>query len=579
VIQPALNAASGNYLGTQYIYSFSGGNWTLAKQLPIAGAFVFDTAHGHFHFPFVTFGLYADVNGSPGAPVAISAKDGFCIADSFIYDSTLPNAGALGNLGPCTDPLSLRGLDIGAVDEYDQTDEGQSISLAGVPDGTYWLRALVDPNNFLFESSKSNNQTDVKITISGNVVTELQRVTTVLPPPPSIVLTSPADLTTGLTGTVNLIASTTTAAPVQFLLNGQALGGPVAAPSYTLAWDTTTAPDGSHWLAVQTTDPTSGMIGTSQVARVTVTNGGTRPPIVTVISPDAGATLSAITALGVTVGSAAPIASVQFYVDGSPVGAPLTAQPFLYYWDTRTASNAAHVLTAKATDSFGLVGTSAPVTITVDNSRPPSVIAIDAMVYSDASGVMTTPPLTTTTASDLLVAFVAYDGPANAPQTASVTGANLPWTLLMRSNTQKGTSEIWAVKASNILTNVTVTSQPGVSGFHGSLVVVAFTNAAGPGIVGRAGAPTGAPDIYVPGVSAGSWVFAVGNDWDKAIARVPITGQVLVHQRIDTVTGDTFWVQSTAAPSTTNALVTIHDNSPTTDQWNYAAVEIVPTRP
>jgi hypothetical protein len=53
---------------------------------------------------------------------------------------------------------------------------------------------------------------------------------------------------------------------------------------------------------------------------------------------------------------------------------------------------------------------------------------------------------------------------------------------------------------------------------------------------------------------------------------------VLVHQRIDTEVGDTFWVQSTAAPSTANGIVTIHDTFPTTDQWNYAAVEIVATR-
>ena len=125
---------------------------------------------------------------------------------------------------------------------------------------------------------------------------------------------------------------------------------------------------------------------------------------------------------------------------------------------------------------------------------------------------------------------------------------------------------------------MTVTSQPGVAGFHGSLVVVAFKNAAGVGIVGQTSAPSGAPDIFLPGVSAGNWVFAVGNDWDRAVGRTPVSGQVLVHQRIDTTVGDTFWVQSTAAPSTASGIVTIHDTAPATDQWNYAAVEIVATR-
>jgi hypothetical protein len=110
------------------------------------------------------------------------------------------------------------------------------------------------------------------------------------------------------------------------------------------------------------------------------------------------------------------------------------------------------------------------------------------------------------------------------------------------------------------------------------MTVIGFINASGVGIVGQAGAPSGAPDIYLPGISAGNWVFAVGNDWDKAIGRTPVTGQVLVHQRVDTQVGDTYWVQSTTAPSAANALVDIHDSAPTTDRWNYAAAEIVATR-
>ena len=114
--------------------------------------------------------------------------------------------------------------------------------------------------------------------------------------------------------------------------------------------------------------------------------------------------------------------------------------------------------------------------------------------------------------------------------------------------------------------------------YHGTLVAVAFTNAAGPGIVNQSAAPSGAPDIYIPGVSASNWVFAVGNDWDNAIARTPVSGQYLAHQRVDTSVGDTYWVQATTVPSTATALVDIHDSAPTTDRWNYCAVEIVATR-
>jgi hypothetical protein len=235
------------------------------------------------------------------------------------------------------------------------------------------------------------------------------------------------------------------------------------------------------------------------------------------------------------------------------------------------------VITASAVDSAGLIGNSAPVSVTVDNSHPPNVIGKDATVSVDGSGTLTTPSFATTQQGDLLVAFVGYDGPPNAPQTATVSGAGLNWTLLKRSNSQAGTAEIWAAKAPDFLSAATVISQPGTGGYHGSLTVIVFTNASGPGIVNLASAPSGAPDVFIPGASAGNWVFAVGNDWDSATPRTPVSGQVLVHQWLDTQTGDTYWVQSTPAPSTANALVDIHDTSPTKDRWNYVAVEIVAT--
>ena len=62
-----------------------------------------------------------------------------------------------------------------------------------------------------------------------------------------------------------------------------------------------------------------------------------------------------------------------------------------------------------------------------------------------ARGTLTSPALTTTTAGDAVLAFVSFDGPSGAGgQSATVTGAGLSWTLVKRSNTQPGTSEIWA---------------------------------------------------------------------------------------------------------------------------------------
>ncbi len=576
-IQPVYNAASGNYQGIQHIYTQNGSNWTVSQSIPIAGAFVFDAAHGHFHFPFAYYGLYAvNPDGTIGSLMVASTKEGFCIDDSFVYDSLLPNAGAFGNWGSCSNPTSLRGLSVAAVDEYDQTDEGQSISLAGVPDGTYWLRAIVDPQNFIAESNKTNNETDVKVTISGNSVQVIQLVKPVLANPPAITLTYPAPSST-VSSSVPLSASTPITGPVQFLVDGLPFGSSVTSSPYTINWDTSILQNGTHWLAVQITDPT-GVIGTSPVVSVTVANSNSSPPTVVMTDPAAGSTVSAVITLTANAASQSGVPTVQFYVDGNPVGASVNAPPYLYYWNTQTVGDGPHVISATATNSSGLTGTSSPVSITADNSRPADIIGIDAQVSQDGVGSLMTSPFSTATDSAFVVAFVGFDGPDGSSQTATVSGAGLTWTLLKRSNAQNGTAEIWAAKATDFLTNASVTAVPGTGGYHGSITVVAFKNAAGPGIAGQASASTGAPDVYLPGVLAGNWVFAVGNDWDRGVARTPSTGQVLVHQWVDTSTGDTYWVQSPAGPAAANALVDIHDTAPTNDRWNYAAVEVVATR-
>jgi hypothetical protein len=167
------------------------------------------------------------------------------------------------------------------------------------------------------------------------------------------------------------------------------------------------------------------------------------------------------------------------------------------------------------------------------------------------------------------------DGPAGSGrQSAVVSGGGVTWSLVKRSNTQSGDTEIWTARAAGTLTNATVTAAPTSGGYNGLLTVLAFSGADGTSVAGAAGAPSGAPSIYLPGVDRGAWVFAVGNDWDRAVARTVVSGQVLQQQNVVTSAGDTFWVQSTAAPNPGLSLVTIADSAPTNDQWNYAAVAV-----
>jgi len=71
-------------------------------------------------------------------------------------------------------------------------------------------------------------------------------------------------------------------------------------------------------------------------------------------------------------------------------------------------------------------------------------------------------------------------------------------------------------------------------------------------------------------------VYAMGNDWDNAIARGVPAGQTLIHQWVDTSTGDTYWVQTlSGAIASAGTVVRLNDVSPTTDRWNFAIVEIL----
>ena len=63
------------------------------------------------------------------------------------------------------------------------------------------------------------------------------------------------------------------------------------------------------------------------------------------------------------------VAGVQFKLDGANLGAEDTAAPYSVSWNTTTAANGSHTLTAVARDAAGNTTTSAAVTVTVDNDR------------------------------------------------------------------------------------------------------------------------------------------------------------------------------------------------------------------
>ncbi|MGA7206426.1 MAG: Ig-like domain-containing protein, partial [Specibacter sp.] len=325
------------------------------------------------------------------------------------------------------------------------------------------------------------------------------------------------------------------------------------------------------------TDTTLRITG-STVTVLSQTHPVVTPPVVAVTTPAPGASVSGTVTVSASATAASPatVHSVQFLLDGLPLGAAVTTAPYRYSWTVGSVPVGSHSLSARATDSAGNIGTGAPVPVSVTIQSVPGAVAVDGSATATGNGTATTPAFSTTVAGDVLLAEVSSDGTDAGGQTATVSGAGLSWTLVQRANKLPGDAEIWTATARTTLTKVTVTSKSGQAGQPQQLSVQAFRNAAGVGAKAAASAASGAPSVTYTATAAGSVGYAVGHDWDSATPHIPGTGQALVSQWVNTGTSDTFWAQSTtSAASSAGRPVTLNDIAPTGDQWNVAVAEVI----
>lgn len=238
--------------------------------------------------------------------------------------------------------------------------------------------------------------------------------------PPTVSVSAPA---TGasVSGTVSVTAAASDdlgVASVQFQLDGANLGSPVTAAPYAISWDTTAAAFGSHTLTAIASDAT-GNHTTSTAITVTVDNV---PPTAAISAPVAGAHLAGTASLTASASDNAGVTRVQFQLDGVNIGGALTTAPYTLAWDSTTATDGNHTLTAIASDAAGNSTTSAGVSVTVDNSPP----TVSLTAPTSGAHVAGTISLAATAADDIGVASVQFqvDG---VDQGSLVTTA--PYTL------------------------------------------------------------------------------------------------------------------------------------------------------
>jgi hypothetical protein len=206
---------------------------------------------------------------------------------------------------------------------------------------------------------------------------------------PAVTITSPAN-GASVAGTINITANASDnvgVAGVQFLLDAVSLGAEDLVAPYSFSWNTTTFTSGNHTLTARARDA-SGNIAISAAVIVNI-NNDSQAPSVTVNAPMSSPVSGTIN-LTATASDNIGIAGVQFLLDGVVLGTEDLIAPYSISWNTATASNGSHSLTARARDAAGNTTVSPVVVFTVSNVHDTQspVVAIASPLTGTISGTI-----------------------------------------------------------------------------------------------------------------------------------------------------------------------------------------------
>jgi len=205
--------------------------------------------------------------------------------------------------------------------------------------------------------------------------------------PPTVDIASPAQGST-VSGTVLVRADATDdkgVTQVEFLVDGVRIGlDTYSGDGWTASWNTIVSIDGQHTLAARATDTT----GQTTTDSITVTVGNADAlPSVQITTPQNGTTVSG----GITISAASDdkgVVSVTFTVDGRTIAVDSDGgNGWSASWDTTSAADGNHTVTAVATDTKGQTA-SHSVLVTVKNVAPPTgtTASVRSITYSTAGG-------------------------------------------------------------------------------------------------------------------------------------------------------------------------------------------------
>jgi len=228
----------------------------------------------------------------------------------------------------------------------------------------------------------SRSLTAVARDVAGNAGTSPPVIVTVENDhtPPDTSITQPAAGAI-LIGTVTLSATATDAkgvTKVEFYAGTRLLSTDTVSP-YTYVWNTLAEPTGEYTLTTRAYDA-KGNVGTSVPVVVSIERD-TTPPVAAVTAPAAGATVEGTRTISATATDNTRVTKVEFYVNGILLSTD-TSSPYSASWNTQPFGNGSHTLRVEAHDTYGNVGLSAGVVVTVNND----ITAPTVSVTSPAEG-------------------------------------------------------------------------------------------------------------------------------------------------------------------------------------------------
>jgi subtilisin family serine protease len=300
--------------------------------------------------------------------------------------------------------------------------------------------------------------------VSPQVVVTVERDTTA----PTVAISSPAPGAT-VSGSVKILADASDAQglkKVEFHVDGKLISSDPSAP-YSTTWDSRALPNGTHTLTARAYD-VYGNVATSAGVIVTSDND-LAAPTVSISAPTSGATVREGVTIAVSAADNRAVSGVRFYVDGTYLGID-SSPPYQYTWNSRTSPNGSHTLTATAFDQANNLGTSAPVSVTVDNDyTAPSVSLTSPSEGATLAGTVTLSAAASDNRAISLVEFL-VDGVRVGTATAA------PYELSWDSTSVGNGSHVLTAKATdtsgNLATSAAVnvsTHQPGSAMYDAAL--------------------------------------------------------------------------------------------------------------